>query len=180
MPHDDGSTTRDVERVFGALLRNLDAQVAGIDNLLGHTFHLVAQDNGGFLLIIDNKVLKSDAVMHLLDAADAVTVLFELIDAVECSGVVLPVDRLLGAKGGLVNFGLGRLRSDTAQTYTLDEERVGRGTRRPYGTPIPRSSRCARCQALPSPAIFSPPYILPRSPGAGQASIFSVPYPIKC
>ena len=63
MPHDYGGGVGDVEAVFGAALRNLDAAVAGIYRLLAHTLHLVAENDSVFFARLSVKLLKADACL---------------------------------------------------------------------------------------------------------------------
>ena len=47
-PDNDAGSDADVERVFGAELRQFDATLALVDDRLLHSLHLVAQYNGVF------------------------------------------------------------------------------------------------------------------------------------
>ena len=47
-PNNDAGSDADVERVFGAELRQFDAALALVDDRLLNTFHFVAQYNGIF------------------------------------------------------------------------------------------------------------------------------------
>lgn len=125
VPHDDGGCVGDVERVFGAALRNLDAAVAGVDGLLRHAAHLVAQNDGQPLSWLDGELLQAHTAMHLLDRADAVAGGAQLGDGIQHCGVVRPRHGVLGTQGGLVNLGLGRNGGDAAQADALDQEGIG-------------------------------------------------------
>lgn len=46
LPNDDACGDGNVHRVLGAELLDFEASVAGIDHLLMHALHLIAQDNG--------------------------------------------------------------------------------------------------------------------------------------
>ena len=50
MPDDDASSGGNIKRMFRAILRNLQAAVAHIDNLLMYAFDLIAEDNGVFFV----------------------------------------------------------------------------------------------------------------------------------
>ena len=114
MPHDDGGTTRNIQRVLGAMLRNFDTHVTGIDHLLAHALDLVAHHHSDLFPFFDNKLFEAHTVMYLLDRTNQVAVTFQILDCSNGSGIVLPVDRFLGSQGSLVNFGFGRLRRDAA------------------------------------------------------------------
>lgn len=48
LPDDDACGGADIEGVFGAKLRNLDATVGGINHFLMHTLDFIAEDEGEF------------------------------------------------------------------------------------------------------------------------------------
>ena len=78
--------------MFCAFLGNFYTQVTDVNNFLGYTLHLVAKYDGNLLLPIDSKTVQSHTVMHLLDAANHVTVLFELFYCSKRSRKILPID----------------------------------------------------------------------------------------
>ena len=79
MPHDYGCRAGDVERVLGATLRDFQTAVGHVHHLLLHAFHFVAQHEGVALAGLWLKTLEAHTAMHLLDGADGITLLPQLL-----------------------------------------------------------------------------------------------------
>ena len=101
--------------MFGAVLRDFDAEVAQIHQAVVNAFDLVAKDEGNFWIFGEIHLVYHHAANSLLNGNDGVAVGFERIDGGNAVGTMLPLHRLLRAKGGLADFGVWRASGDATQ-----------------------------------------------------------------
>ena len=65
--------------MFGAKLGNFQTTVRSIDDLLMDALHLVAKNDGIFLISIGLEVLKHRRAMSLFDRIDLITVVLQFL-----------------------------------------------------------------------------------------------------
>ena len=132
VPDGDAGGNGDIERVLGAALRNLEADVAGINDALIDAVDFVPGDEGIAGARLRGELLKRYRVVDLLETAYRVTGGVQVGNGGESVGIISPSDRLLGAEGGLVDFGRrGRLR-DATEHQSLDGEGIAGAEYRAY------------------------------------------------
>ena len=91
----------------------------------------MAEDHGPFTIwtstiyYLFRHVFESDRVMGLLDGKDGVSFGLEGMYGVEGLLVILPFDRLFGAKCGLMDLRVRRAATDAAEDDALDAHGVG-------------------------------------------------------
>ena len=104
----DGYAGRDgnVEGMFGAELRQLDAVVAGVDHSLIHTVDFMAEHQRVFARRIHLKAFQRDALMGLFHGTQC-PFRSKRAQGREGVGEVAPVHTVFGAEGRLVDFGRG-------------------------------------------------------------------------
>ena len=124
VPDCNTSRYRDVERVLGATLRNFEAYVALVDNVLVHAVYFMAENEGVASAGLWREVLKLDAAFDLFETAEGVAVVLEGGYAFGCGGIVAPFDRVFGSEGCLVDFRRWRARADTTQGNSLDSKGI--------------------------------------------------------
>lgn len=111
--------------MFGAALRNLEANVALIDDVLIHTINLMAQYKSVFALLLGREILEFDTSFHLFEATKGISTVLKVGDALHGRFVAGPPNGVLGSQRSLVNFGGGRTLAYAADGYRLNSEGIG-------------------------------------------------------
>ena len=131
-PHHDTSRNAHVERVFRAKLRYLYATVGGIDHLLMHALHLVAEHQSVAARGVELQVMELRGTLDLLHGIDEHALTAQLLHRLKSRGEVTPRHGVLAAERGLVYFGVRRSGGDAAEIDRLHTERVAGTEHRPY------------------------------------------------
>ena len=126
LPNGDTSCDRDIERMLGAELWNLETAVAEGNNLIIDAFDLVAENDGnGGMVSWELKLIELDAGIDLLNGIDEIALGFELGYALGGFIEILPIDGIFGAEGGFMDIAMRRGGTDTAEAYLGNTEGVG-------------------------------------------------------
>ena len=123
-PEHNPDGNRHVERVFRAVLRDFQAQVRRVDDLLFHAAHLVAEDQRVALVRIGTEILQRRRPFRLLHAHDGVTFRPQGRHGFQGRSVMGPVHAELGTQGRLMDFRRRRRGGDAAQAELFDPEGV--------------------------------------------------------
>ena len=117
-PDNDAGSDAYVHRMFGAILRYLNASVAVVDYLLMHTLHLVTEYDSGVLSGIEDgesvDVIEHCGTLTLLDGIYKKLFLVEIIKGFKCCREVFPCHAVLASECRLVNLGVWRCGGDAA------------------------------------------------------------------
>ncbi len=117
--------------MLGAFLWNFHTTVASVYYLLTHSLYFITQDNRHWSFIVSNKICQTNTVVHLLYRTHKITRSLQLLNGGKGTWKIFPSNRLLSTQSCLVNFRLGRLWRDAAQTDALNEECIGSSEHRP-------------------------------------------------
>lgn len=91
--------------MLGAILRNFDGKVGGIDNFLGNAGDLVAEDEGIFYGRVRYKTVKADGGDSLLHADNDIAFRAELRDGIHGIFKMFPCHARFGTESRLMDFG---------------------------------------------------------------------------
>ena len=118
--------------MFRAELGYFQSPVAGVHHFLRHAFHFVAEHYGVFLIAFGHKVVQRNASLHLFQGINLESGGMQLLHRLHGRTVMLPFHGILSPEGRFVYLGMRRTRRDTAQTYKLGAESVGRAENGTY------------------------------------------------
>ena len=118
--------------MFRAELRYLQTTVAGVNNLLMHAFHLVAQHNGVAPPLLGREVVKHRAAFTLFHGHNPYATALQFGHGLHGRPVMPPADAVLGAEGRLVYFRVRRHGGYSAQQHFLNAEGVARAQHRTH------------------------------------------------
>jgi len=112
MPKHYPDTDCHIERVLRPILRDLNGEVAEVNDFLGYPTYLVAEDQGKWLRKLQGfdwlKVLKREAGVGLFQCNNGISFIFPGPDCVGGTLEVLPVDGKFGTEGRLMDIPMGR------------------------------------------------------------------------
>ena len=104
MPDDDARSHGDIQRVLRTKLRNLEAAVGEVDDLLMYALHLVSENHGIFLAGNRAELLKWGRAVSLFNRIELITSLFERITCLFSGTKILPSNAIFRTECRLVDF----------------------------------------------------------------------------
>ncbi len=132
VPDGYSSGNRDVEGVLRTALGDFEADVALVDHFLCHSFDFMAEYECVAASCLRGEFLKLDASLDLLQAAEGVALALKVGNAFIGCREILPIDRVLGSKCCLVDFGGWRTSADSAEYQPLHCKSVACAENRTY------------------------------------------------
>lgn len=114
MPQYDAHAHRNIEGVLGTILRDFKRKIRGIDNLLGNSGNLIAEDDSILTTFFGNECVEHDRIHGLLGTYYCITVFLETTYGVHCVINMLPSHAVLRSQGRFMDFGRWRHSTDSA------------------------------------------------------------------
>ena len=124
LPEHDACCNTDVERMFAAKLRNFDASIATINELLAYAFGFISKNNHHLFFFWPFHLIQQYTAMDLFNCIGPVSCSFECCNGGNGRFVAFPAHRFGSAQRRFVDVSVGRSWCVTAKADVIYPECV--------------------------------------------------------